>query len=257
LARADQALADAQSTAHVPTFMQLHFWRWFLGAIRLNADSAAADAEAASALVSQHDIRTFSGYTTFARGWVSWSRGERISGMAEMLSGMSLSRDQEYRLALPFYETLVAKAEAEAGEVDAALTRLNRAFAEVEQTGERWHEAEMYRIRGEILLERDAADTALAEDAFRTAIAIARQQQAKSWELRAATSLARIWRDQGKRNEARELLAPVYGWFTEGFDTLDLKEAKALLDGSKTAPILLWRMSPEMADIVAKVFWGC
>jgi predicted ATPase len=150
--------------------------------------------------------------------------------MAEMLSGISLSRDHEYRLGLSFYETLVAKAEAEAGEVDNALTRLNRAFAEVEQTGERWHEAEMYRIRGEILLKRDAADTALAEDAFQTAIAIARQQQAKSWELRAATSMARLWRDRGKRNQARNLLAPIYGWFTEGFETRDLKEAKALLN---------------------------
>ena len=146
-----------------------------------------------------------------------------------MLNGISLSRDQEYRLGLSFYETLVAKAEAEAGEVDNALTRLNRAFAEVEQTGERWHEAEMYRIRGEILLKRDAADTALPEEAFQTAIAIARQQQAKSWELRAATSLARLWRDQGKRQEAHDLLAPIYDWFTEGFDTLDLKEARALL----------------------------
>ena len=88
----------------------------------------------------------------------------------------------------------------------------------------------MYRIRGEILLKRDAADTALPEEAFQTAIAIARQQQAKSWELRAATSLARLWRDQGKRQEAHDLLAPIYDWFTEGFDTLDLKEARALLD---------------------------
>ena len=96
--------------------------------------------------------------------------------------------------------------------------------------GERWFAAETNRIRGEILLKRDLGDTAPAEEAYRTAIAIAQQQKAQSFELRAAVSLARLWRDQGKPQQARELLAPVYGWFTEGFDTRDLKEAKALLE---------------------------
>jgi predicted ATPase len=100
----------------------------------------------------------------------------------------------------------------------------------VETTRERWFEAEIYRVAGEVALkspERDAAETT---GYFERALSVARQQQAKSWELRAAMSMARLWRDQGKRDEARDLLAPVYGWFTEGFDTLDLKEAKALLD---------------------------
>jgi predicted ATPase len=91
-------------------------------------------------------------------------------------------------------------------------------------------DAVLHRLRGEILLKRDPAHTAPAEKAFLTAIAIAQQQRARSFELRATTSMARLWRDQGKREEARELLAPVYGWFTEGFDTLDLNEAKALVD---------------------------
>ena len=100
----------------------------------------------------------------------------------------------------------------------------------METTKERWFEAEVNRTAGEIeLLSRDQ-DAAKAQAYFERALAIARHQQAKSWELRAAMSMARLWRDQGKRNEARELLAPVYGWFTEGFDTLDLKEAKTLLD---------------------------
>src|SRR5262249_15873444 len=98
------------------------------------------------------------------------------------------------------------------------------------ETGEHWSDAFVHRLRGEILLKRDPANTAPAEDAFRTAIAIAQQQKARTFELRAAMSLARLWRDQGKRDEAHDLLAPVYGWFTEGFDTLDLKEVKALLD---------------------------
>ena len=100
----------------------------------------------------------------------------------------------------------------------------------VETTKELWCEADIHRIAGEIALSREP-DAAKAETYFERALAIARAQQAKSWELRAAMSMARLWRDQGKRNEARNLLAPVYDWFTEGFDTRDLKEAKALLDG--------------------------
>ena len=100
----------------------------------------------------------------------------------------------------------------------------------VETIKKRWLEAEVYRTGGEIALKSPEQDSAKAETYFEHALSIARQQQAKSWELRAAMSLARLWRDQGKLQQARELLAPVYGWFTEGFDTRDLKEAKALLD---------------------------
>ena len=100
----------------------------------------------------------------------------------------------------------------------------------IETTKETWYEADVHRIAGEIALMSPEPDTARAEDCFERALEVARAQQAKSWELRAATSMARLWREQGKRDEARELLAPVYGWFTEGFDTRDLKEAKVLLD---------------------------
>jgi predicted ATPase len=102
--------------------------------------------------------------------------------------------------------------------------------AAIETTGERWFEADVNRIAGEIALKSPDPDAAKAQPYFQRALAVARAQQAKSWELRATMSMARLWRDQGKPNEARELLAPVYGWFTEGFDTRDLKEAKALLD---------------------------
>ena len=107
---------------------------------------------------------------------------------------------------------------------------LREATTAVETTEERWCEAEVHRIGGEVALMSSKPDAAKAEAYFERALSVARQQQAKSWELRAAMSMARLWRDQGKRDEARDLLAPVYGWFTEGFDTLDLKEAKALLD---------------------------
>ena len=107
---------------------------------------------------------------------------------------------------------------------------MDEALGLAQQTGEHWDDAFLHCIRGELLLKRDPANTLPAEEAFLTAIAIAQQQKARTFELRAAMSLARLWRDQGKRDEARDLLAPVYGWFSEGFDTLDLKEAKALLD---------------------------
>jgi predicted ATPase len=108
---------------------------------------------------------------------------------------------------------------------------IREAITTAEVTKTRWWEAEFHRMAGEIVLKSPVPDAVKAEAYFERALAVARQQQAKSWELRAAMSMARLWRDQGKRDEARDLLAPVYGWFTEGFDTLDLKVAKTLLDG--------------------------
>jgi predicted ATPase len=113
---------------------------------------------------------------------------------------------------------------------DEALTRLAEALAMVARLGEHWFEAELHRLRADVLLAGSLGQASNAEGSLRSALTVAREQGAKWWELRAATSMARLWRKQGKRDEARELLAPVYGWFTEGFDTLDLKQAKALLD---------------------------
>ena len=129
-------------------------------------------------------------------------------------------------LYLPF----LAKAHAERRQFDDAWHCIGEAMIAIETTKETWFEAEVNRIAGEIALRSPKPDAAKAEAYFDRALAVARAQQAKSWELRAAMSMARLWRDQGKRDEARELLAPVYNWFTEGFDTFDLKEAKALLD---------------------------
>jgi predicted ATPase len=124
----------------------------------------------------------------------------------------------------------LAKAYADLGQFDEASRYIGEAMMAVDTTKERWWEADIYRMAGEIALMSSKPDAARAEAYFERALAVARQQQAKSWELRAAMSMARLWRDQGKRQQARELLAPVYDWFTEGFDTLDLREAKALLD---------------------------
>ena len=151
-----------------------------------------------------------------------------------MRAALAMQRDMDFRVEQPLFGTMLAEAEAAAGELDAALSCVNMQLAVMEQTGERWFEAEVHRARGDILLKRDPANTAPAEEAFLAAIAIAKEQKARSFELRATMSLARLWRDQGKPQQARELLAPVYGWFTEGFDTLDLKEAKALLEDLAT-----------------------
>jgi predicted ATPase len=116
------------------------------------------------------------------------------------------------------------------GQAGEGLSLLAEALAIVRRTGERWWEAELYRLQGELLLALSWENHVEAEACFQQALAVARQQQAKSWELRAAMSLSRLWQQQGKRAAARDLLAPIYGWFTEGFNTADLQEAKALLE---------------------------
>ena len=133
----------------------------------------------------------------------------------------------------PFHLSHLAKAHAELGQFEEAWHCIGEAMSAMETTREKWCEAEVHRSAGEIALMPPAPEAAKAEAHFERALAIARQQQAKSWELRAAMSMARLWCDQGKRQGARDLLAPVYGWFTEGFDTLDLKEAKALMQQLK------------------------
>ena len=130
---------------------------------------------------------------------------------------------------MPHFYALLARASGIGGQIDDALTLLDDALRIVARTGERWFAAELHRLKGKVLLRQGHPEA--AEELYRQALSIAREQQAKLWELRAAVSLARLRRDQGGRAEAHDLLAPVYSWFTEGFATPDLKEAKALLDG--------------------------
>jgi predicted ATPase len=131
---------------------------------------------------------------------------------------------------LPFFLSHLSSAHAGLGQLDEAWRCIGEAMAAVETTKERWYEAEINRIKGEIALKLPQLGSSQAGAYFERALAVAREQQAKSWELRAAMSMARLWRDQGRRHEARDLLTPLYGWFTEGFETRDLKEAKVLLD---------------------------
>jgi predicted ATPase len=144
-------------------------------------------------------------------------------------TGMTALRTTGATMFSPLYLSYLARACLELGKFDEASRWISEATAAMQTSKESWWEAEIARIEG-VLALKALPDAAKAEAYFERALAVARQQQAKSWELRAAMSLARLWRDQGKVQQARELLAPVYGWFTEGFDTRDLKEAKALLE---------------------------
>jgi class 3 adenylate cyclase/predicted ATPase len=145
-------------------------------------------------------------------------------------SALAAQHSTQTTLFRPVWLSVLARAHGELGQFNQAWSSIDEAMTVVETTKEKWYEAEVHRIAGEIALMSPERDAAKAEACFERALAIARSQQAKSFELRAAMSMTRLWRDQGKRDRARELLAPVYGWFTEGFDTLDLKQAKALLD---------------------------
>jgi predicted ATPase len=150
-------------------------------------------------------------------------------GIEQIRQGMIAWRATGAELLRPYGLALLAEAHGAMRQPEAGLTALAEALTLAETTGERWYKSELYRLKGELLLQRSSDNQTEAETCFQQAIAITQNQQAKSPELRASTSLARLWQRQGKRIEARELLAPVYGWFTEGFDTADLKDAKALL----------------------------
>ena len=145
-----------------------------------------------------------------------------------MREGMAAHQSVDVRLNLSRTLGSLAEAQAKAGQPEEGLATLAEALALVEQTDERYWEAELYRLRAELLLMQ--GDEAEAEASLQKAVEVARRQQAKSWELRATVSLARLWQKQGKVDEARQMLAEIYGWFTEGFDTLDLQEARALLE---------------------------
>jgi predicted ATPase len=164
------------------------------------------------------------------QGCVLAGAGKAAESVSVMATWLSARRSTGSTSFIPFWSSHLAIAHAQLGEFSEARRRIAEATTAVKNSKERWFEAEVHRIAGETALMSDDPDAANAEAYFKRALSVSRQQQAKSWELRAAMSLARLWRDQGKVQQARELLTPVYGWFTEGFDTRDLKEAKALLE---------------------------
>jgi predicted ATPase len=187
-------------------------------------------AEALISLAKEQGSPYFMASGATLRGWALTQQAKVQEGIEQIRQGMIAWRATGAEILRPYWLALLAEAHGTIGEPEAGLTALAEALTHTDTTGERWYEAELYRLKGELLLQQNSDNQAEVETCFHKAIAIAQSQQAKSWELRAAMSLARLWQQQGKRQEAYALLAPIYGWFTEGFDTTDLKDAKALLD---------------------------
>ena len=187
-------------------------------------------ADNAISLAQEQGFLFWMAFSSILQGWALVHQGQAQEGIEQITQGLLVHRGTGAALLRPYWLAILTEAYGIMGQPEAGLTVLTEALTHVDKTGERWYEAELHRLKGELLLQQHTDNQAEAETCFHQAMTIAQSQQAKSWELRAATSLARLWQQQGKRQEAHDLLAPIYHWFTEGFDTADLKDAKALLD---------------------------
>jgi predicted ATPase len=230
LAHAHQALNDAREIDRAITLTSTLGWVSLLEALCGNHLAGNALVSELLALAEEKRLFLSKGVGMLVQGLLLALTGQPSDAVRALTSGLGHRRSMGITTFSPFFLSNLASAYAELGQFDDAWPCIGEALAAIETTKERWCEAEVERIAGEVSLKSHEPDAAKAEAYFERAMAVARAQQAKSWELRAAMSMARLWRNQGKRDEARDLLAPVYGWFTEGFDTRDLKEAKALLD---------------------------
>jgi class 3 adenylate cyclase/predicted ATPase len=230
LADAHQALGDERATDRAMSLMDALSWTSVLDILCGNHLRGSALVDELIALADQNDTFIFRAFGISLQGWLFAQTGRASDAVRALTSGIAARRSMGATAGMLFFTSYLAKAYAELGQFDEAWRCIGEALVAIEATKERLWEAEVNRIAGEIALMSSQPDMAKAEAYFERALEVARQQQAKSWELRAAMSMARLWRGQGKRDEARNLLAPVYGWFTEGFDTRDLKEAKWLLD---------------------------
>ena len=228
-ATADQALEIARNSGQAATLMFVLFFISSLHFLTGNYATAAAQAQELLALAEEKLASFWTAGATLLQGCILASTGRPSDAVQLIASGLATSQATGTTFWSPLYQSYLAKAHAELGNFVDAWRCIAEATRAVETTKETMFEAELYRIAGEIVLKSPQPDVAKALAYFERALAVARKQQAKSLELRAAMSMARLWRDQGKHAAARDLLAPLYNWFTEGFDTLDLKEAKALL----------------------------
>jgi class 3 adenylate cyclase/predicted ATPase len=230
LADAEHALKVARELGHSATLMYvLNFSAWtniFCG----NYARANALVDEFSAFKDQTGSLFWGAWGMMLRGCLLALTGKASDAVQTITSGLTAMRATGTTMWMPLWLSYLTRANAEIGQFDDARRGIGEAMAAVETAKERWCEAEVNRIAGEIALLSPEPDLAKAEAYFERALAVAREQQAKSWELRAAMSIARLRRDQGRRSQAGDVLAPVYGWFTEGFDVLDLKRAKAMLD---------------------------
>jgi predicted ATPase len=230
-ADADRAVRDAHEFGHAATLV----WALTITAMTRicsgNYAAAKAQADEAVALADEKGAVLWQAAGTRNQGCVFALTGRASDAVASIATSIAAYRSTGSTVLVPFYLSYSARAHADLGQFDDARGRLDEALAAVETSGERWCEADILRMAGEIELMTPEGEPGKAQSWFERSIEVARAQKARSWELRATTNLARLWHDQGRRAEARDLLAPVHGWFTEGFDTLDLSEAKALLDG--------------------------
>jgi predicted ATPase len=218
-----QALSHPQSLAWAATFLGV------LRQYRREARAAQEAADGAMELSAERGFTDFLARATALRGWAMAEQGRNEQGIALIQEGLAVSRATGAKVARPYFLCLLAEACLEAGRLDDGLSALTEALAAADEHEIRHYEAEMHRLKGELML-RDDSNAVESQRCFERAIEIARGQSGKSLELRATMSLARLLDKQGHRDKARAMLAEIYGWFTEGFDTADLKEAKALLD---------------------------
>ena len=230
LARLHEALALTHELPHPYTLASTRCWAAYVYQFCRDVPAVHEQAEAAVALSTEQGFPFWAAAGTILRGWALAMRGQGEEGMAQVRQGITAYRATGAALLVPYYCTVLADVAAHLGDTEDGLQALAEAYALVEQHEERWWEAEITRLRGVLLLRQPETPQAEAEAWLQRALDVARHQEAKSLELRAAMSLARLWQQQGKRTEAHDLLAKVYGWFTEGFDTADLQEAKTLLE---------------------------
>ena len=220
----------AHELSHPYSLAYARCWAAYVSQFRRDVLAVHEQAEAAVALSTEQGFPHWAALGTSLRGWALAMQGQGEEGMAQVRQGIAAYRATGAALIVPYLCTVLADVCAHLGHTEDGLQALAEAHTLVEQQEERWWEAEIYRLRGVLLLRQPGTPQAEAEAWLQRALDVARRQEAKSLELRAAMSLSRLWQQQGKQAEARTLLAPIYGWFTEGFDTADLQEAKALLE---------------------------
>jgi predicted ATPase len=201
-----------------------------LSQLRRERPALQACTEAVLTVATEHGFPTFIAVGPIMRGWGLAEQGQRTAGSAQIRQGLIDERQTGAEASVGHSLGLLAEGDTKGDQPEEGLTVLAEAQGLVQQTASRIYESALYRLQGELRLARSQAHATEAETCCRQALDIARRQQAQSWELRAAMSRARLWQQQGKHTEARELLAPIYGWFTAGFDTADLQDAKALLE---------------------------
>jgi predicted ATPase len=230
LAHLYEALTLAHALSHPYSLGWARCWAAMVYQCRRDVPAVHEQAEAAVALSTAQGFPQWAAWGTSLRGWALAMQGQGEAGMAQVRQGIASFRATGAAVFIPYFYTVLADVCDHLGRTADGLQALVEAHTLVEQHEERWWAAEVSRLRGVLRLRQPETPPAEAEAWLQRALDVARRQQAKALELRAATSLSLLWQQQGKRVEARDLLAPIYDWFTEGFDTADLQEAKVLLE---------------------------